>query len=238
VRVARTVLGVGGELAITAGVLLLLFVVWELGVVGVTANRAQAATVETLERRFAPTSPPSSPPSSPSTSLPTSPAAAPAASADDPFAILRIPRLGPGWAKPVYEGVAPNVLAEGIGHYPGTQLPGQVGNLGLAGHRAGHGNPLIDIDTIRPGDAIVAETADAYWVYRAVRSKIVPPSDVHVLEPVPEQPAAIPTEAWLTLTSCEPKYGSTNRFIVFAKLDRSVPRAQGLPPDLLTAGGG
>ena len=111
-RVARTVLGVGGELAITTGVLLLLFVVWELGVVGVTANRAQAATVETLERRFAPTSPPSSP----STSLPTSPAAAPVASADDPFAILRIPRLGPGWAKPVYEGVAQNVLAEGIGH--------------------------------------------------------------------------------------------------------------------------
>ncbi|HEY6741589.1 MAG TPA: class E sortase [Lapillicoccus sp.] len=176
-RVARTVLGVGGELAMTAGVLLLLFVVWELGVVGVTANRAQAATVETLERRFAPTNPPSSPPTSP---------------AADPFAILRIPRLGPGWAKPVYEGVAPNVLADGIGHYPGTQLPGQVGNLGLAGHRAGHGNPLIDIDTIRPGDAIVVETADAYSVYRAVRSKIVPPSDVHVLEPVPEQPAAIP----------------------------------------------
>jgi sortase A len=115
VRIARTVLGVGGELAITTGVLLLLLA-WELGVVGVTANQAQAATVETLERRFAPTSPPSSPPSSPSTSLPTSPAAAPVASADDPFAILRIPRLGPGGAKPVYEGVAPNVLAEGISH--------------------------------------------------------------------------------------------------------------------------
>jgi sortase A len=55
---------------------------------------------------------------------------------------------------------------------------------------------------------------------------------------VPQQPGAVPTQAWLTLTSCEPNYGSTNRYIVFAKLDRTVARAQGLPPDVLTAGGG
>lgn len=55
---------------------------------------------------------------------------------------------------------------------------------------------------------------------------------------MPQQPGAVPTQAWLTLTSCEPKYGSTNRYIVFAKLDRTVACAQGLPPDVLTAGGG
>jgi hypothetical protein len=47
--------------------------------------------------------------------------------------------------------------------------------------------------------------------------------------PVPERPSAAPAEAWLTLTSCEPKHGSTNRYIVFAKLDRAVPRADGPP---------
>ena len=61
---------------------------------------------------------------------------------------------------------------------------------------------------------------------------------MNVLAPVPDQPGVVPTEAWLTLTSCEPKYGSTNRFIVFAKLDRSVPRAEGLPADVLAAPGG
>ena len=55
-------------------------------------------------------------------------------------------------------------MSEGIGHYPDTHLPGEVGNVGLAGHRAGHGNPLIDIDTIRPGDAIVVETNESYSV--------------------------------------------------------------------------
>ena len=246
-RVVRAVVGTVGELAITAGVLLLLFVVWELGVVGFTTNRAQAATVDTLERQFAqptPTTP--STPSTTSTSSPTdTPTASPTTSAavpvpppGDAFAILRIPRLGASWAKPVYQGVGLDVLAKGIGHYPDTQLPGQVGNAAFAGHRAGHGNPLIDIDTIRPGDAIVVETADTYVIYRADRSEIVPPTDVNVLAPVPDQPGVAPTEAWLTLTSCEPKYGSTNRFIVFAKLDRSVPRAEGLPADVLAAPGG
>ena len=236
-RVVRGVVGTVGELAITAGVLLLLFVVWELGVVGFTTNRAQAATVDTLERQFAqptPTAPStSSPPASP-----TTPTTVPVPPPGDAFAILRIPRLGAAWAKPVYQGVGLDVLAKGIGHYPDTQLPGQVGNAAFAGHRAGHGNPLIDIDTIRPGDAIVVETADTYVIYRADRSEIVPPTDVKVLAPVPDQPGVAPTEAWLTLTSCEPKYGSTNRFIVFAKLDRSVPRAEGLPADVLAAPGG
>jgi len=247
VRVVRAVVGTVGELAITAGVLLLLFVVWELGVVGFTTNRAQAATVDTLERQFAqptPTTP--STPSTPSTSSttdtptasPTTSAAVPVPPPGDAFAILRIPRLGAAWAKPVYHGIGLDVLAKGIGHYPDTQLPGQVGNAAFAGHRAGHGNPLIDIDTIRPGDAIVVETADTYVIYRADRSEIVAPTDVNVLAPVPDQPGVAPTEAWLTLTSCEPKYGSTNRFIVFAKLDRSVPRAEGLPADVLAAPGG
>jgi sortase A len=249
VRAIRAVVGVVGELAITAGAVLLLFVVWQLGVVGITANRAQAATVDSLERQFAgaqPTQPtqPSATDSTPGPGATTAPAPNPTSTkgpqppSGDAFAILRIPRLGSGWAKPVYQGVGAGVLTEGIGHYTDTQLSGEVGNVGLAGHRAGHGNPLIDIDTIRPGDAIVVETATAYAVYRAVRSEIVPPTDVQVLAPVPEQPGADPTEAWLTLTSCEPKYGSTNRFVVFAKLDRTVPRDQGPPTDALARPGG
>jgi sortase A len=244
VRVVRAVVGAVGELAITAGVLLLLFVVWELGFVAVTTNRAQAATVDSLERQFAQPTPTASSTAAPTptptppdtaTSAPTTPAAVPAPIPGNAFAILRIPRFGTAWAKPVYQGVGLDVLAKGIGHYPDTQLPGQVGNAAFAGHRAGHGNPLIDIDTIRPGDAIVVETTEAYSVYRAVRSEIVPPTDVQVLAPVPEQPGAVATEAWLTLTSCEPKYGSTNRFIVFARLDRSVPRDQGPPTDALAS---
>ena len=102
------------------------------------------------------------------------------------FAILRIPRLGgPTWAKPVYEGVGTATLDKGLGRYPTTQLPGQIGNTAIAGHRAGHGNPLIDIDSIRPGDVMIVETRDGYAVYRAERSEIVAPTRTDVIAPVP-----------------------------------------------------
>ena len=62
-----------------------------------------------------------------------------------------------------------------MGRYPGTALPGAIGNIGIAGHRSGHGNPLLDVDLIRPGDVLVLETKSAYNVYRVVRHEIVAP---------------------------------------------------------------
>lgn len=229
--VVRAVVGVLGELAVTAGVVILLFVGWELGYQGVVQSSAQSQVVSGLEQEFrAGGSTPPSPPSSSTAALPAEPQ--PAAGA--PFAILRVPRLGgPTWSKPVLQGTGSDVLAQGIGHYVDTALPGQVGNTALAGHRAGHGNPLIDIDAIRRGDVMVVETQLAYYVYRVTGQEIVPPTRVQVLDPVPNQPGAVPTEAQLTLTSCDPRYGSTNRYIVYSRLEQTIPRAQGLPAGLL-----
>lgn len=221
----RTAVSVLGELLITAGVVLLLFVVWQLGYVALVDSRAQASVVSDLEQQFA------------HSSLAPNATAAPEdgeLSDGSVFAILRVPRLGgPAWAKPVYEGVGTDTLAKGLGRYPTSQLPGQIGNTAIAGHRAGHGNPLIDIDAIQPGDVMIVETRDAYAVYRAERSKIVPPTQMDVIAPVPGQFGAVPTKAYLTLTSCDPRYGSTNRFIVLASLERVIPRSEGLPPELL-----
>lgn len=241
----RVAVGVVGELAITAGAVVMLFVVWELGYQGVVQSNAQSGVVSGLEQRFrathpattgpvttgpATTGPAPASPTEASTTVPTDPQ--PPAGA--PFAILRVPRLGgPAWSRPVLQGTASDVLAQGIGHYVDTALPGQVGNAALAGHRAGHGNPLIDIDAIRPGDVIVVETATAYYVYRVTGQEIVPPTRVQVLDPVPNQPGADPTAAQLTLTSCDPRYGSTNRYIVYSRLERTIPHAQGMPAGLL-----
>lgn len=228
-RALRATIGVVGELAITLGVLLLLFVVWQLGFVAVVDSRAQTDVVQALEQDFADV---------PHSGVVATPGATPAPAENpvtgDLFAILRIPRLGgPTWAKPVYEGVGLDVLAKGLGHYPDTQLPGQVGNVAIAGHRAGHGNPLIDIDKIQPGDVMIIETAAGWYVYKAQRYEIVEPTDTAVLAPVPEQPGATPTQQWFTLTSCNPRYGSSHRYIVFSLFDTFYPRAQGLPPALL-----
>ena len=229
--IARAAVGVVGELAVTAGVVILLFVVWELGYEGVVQGRAQSGVVAGLEQRFRASG---SSPSAPSGGAPTDvpPEAQPAPGVA--FAILRVPRLGgPGWSRPVLQGTGSDVLAQGIGHYVDTALPGQVGNIALAGHRAGHGNPLIDIDAIRTGDVMVVETQNAYYVYRVTGQEIVPPTRVQVLDPVPNEPGAAPSVAQLTLTSCDPRYGSTNRYIVYSRLEQTIPRAQGLPSGLL-----
>ncbi len=254
----RGVVGVVGELLVTAGLVVLLFVVWQIGYVGLVETRAQAATVGSIEQAFAqghslddlaigpgadPTvaaDPHSGDPNSgdPHSGDPSSGAAGPGSPAGpviegQVLAILRIPRLDPDWARPVYEGVGAPVLARGIGHYPGTALAGEIGNLGLAGHRAGSGNPLLHIDRLVAGDAIVIETRQAYAVYRVRRHDIVPPTAVEVIAPVPGRPGVAPTEAWLTLTSCDPPFSAARRYIVFAQLEGTYPRAAGLPPGTL-----
>lgn len=236
--IVRGTVGVVGELAVTAGVIIALFVVWQLGYDGVVQGRAQSGVVAGLEQRFGAATP-SPPQAGATTAPPASAPSAPTATETQPapgvaFAILRVPRLGgPTWSKPVLEGTGLDVLAQGLGHYPSTALPGQIGNVAIAGHRAGHGNPLIDIDAIREGDVMVLETQVAYYVYRVTGHEIVPPTHVQVLDPVPDQPGVAPTIAQLTVTSCDPRYGSTNRYIVFSRLEQTVPRAQGLPAGLL-----
>jgi sortase A len=220
-----------GELLLTAGLLVGLFVVWLLVWQAHVQDAGQADAVSGLERSFA------SPAPSPAPSAGHAPAATPAETQPKPgelFAVLRIPRLGGDWAKPVREGVGADVLADGMGRYPGTALPGAVGNIGIAGHRSGHGNPLLDVDLIRPGDVLVLETKSAYNVYRVVRHEIVAPDRSDVVAPVPERPGVKPTERWFTLTTFSPRWGNTSRYIVFSKLEKTIPRTQGLPAAYLT----
>lgn len=221
----RVAVGLLGEVLVTLGVLVLLYVGWELGWNSFTADRAQQSVAAEVSDAFAGGS-----------SAAQAPVLAPGETPipDTVFALLRIPRLGGSeHVLPVYEGTGRDTLAKGIGHYVGTALPGQIGNLGLAGHRITHGNPLWDIDTIVAGDALVVETRDAYYVYRAVRHVVVAPNRVDVVAPVPEHPGATPTQAWLTLTSFHPKYSSRERYILFAQLEQTIPRAQGLPASML-----
>ena len=236
-RVVRAVVGGLGEFLLTAGVVLILYVVWQLGYVGVVDSNKQAGVVSALEQDFGGTPHgDSTRGSSAGTSVPTFGPPLDASQLQDGsvLGIVRIPRLGgPTWAKPLYQGAGLDVIAKGLGHYDTTQLPGQVGNVAIAGHRTTHGNPFIDIDAIQTGDVMIIETREAWFVYRAVRHEIVEPTRIEVLAPVPGQPGVTPTEAWFTLTSCNPRYGSTERYIVFAKFEQKIPHDQVLPAALL-----
>jgi sortase A len=224
-RALRWVVGGLGDILVTAGLVLLLFVAWQLWWTDVEANRDQGGTVQALARDF-------------SRAAPTAPASAPnekpkPVKSGDAFAIVRIPRLGADYARPLLEGTGYDVLKKGLGHYQGTATPGAMGNLAIAGHRTTYGRPLHDIDTLRKGDKVVVETRTGYSLYAVDRHQIVLPTQVEVIAPVPGKPGAQPNGAWLTLTACHPKYSAAERYVVFAKLVRTYPRAQGLPAGTL-----
>ncbi|MGH3316434.1 MAG: sortase, partial [Nocardioidaceae bacterium] len=134
-----------------------------------------------------------------------------AVASGEALAVMRIPRFGPDWRWAVSEGVSQKVLAAGPGHYPGTPLPGQRGNSAYAAHRAGHGDPFIDFDRLRPGDRVHISQGDTTWTYRLDRRpRIIPTSASWVLNPLPGHR--------LTLTTCWPKYGSAKRMYVTGHL--------------------
>lgn len=211
-RVTLAAIGVFGELLITAGVVVLLFVVYQLFWTNVTADRQANRLTDNLRQQWA---------------TPTAPAATP--SANDPvgsgIALMRIPRFGKDWVRPVISGVGLDELARGLGYYPTTARPGEVGNFAVAGHRATNGEPFRDIDWLRPGDAIIVETRDEVFTYVMDRYRIVNPQDVWVLDPVPGKPGATPTQSLITLTTCEPRWASYRRWIVFGHLQSREPRA-------------
>ena len=74
-------------------------------------------------------------------------------------------------------------------------------------------------------------------MYAVERHDIVAPTAVEVVAPVPEKPGARPNAAYLTLTACHPKYSAAQRYVVFAKLVRTYPRAGGLPAGALQVPG-
>ncbi|WP_270888687.1 class E sortase [Pedococcus sp. 5OH_020] len=225
-KLMRWGLGLTGDLLVTAGLLLLLFVGWQLWWTDVTANRAQHGTVSTLTRDFAAAPKGSTTPAS-QTPKPVVFGKA--------FAIVRIPRFGADYARPVLEGTSRDILQEGVGHYDGTALPGDVGNFAVAGHRTTYGRPFHDIDRLREGDVVVVETRTAYSVYAVKRHVIVAPTAVDVIAPVPQRPGAKPTQRWMTMTACHPKYSAAQRYVVFAELVRTYPHAEGLPAGTLAA---
>jgi len=218
----RTVARGIGQLLITAGLVILLFTVYEVYGTGIATSRAQAGLTNDLHERWQQPAPAGSP-KVPSTEP---------APLGKGLAILRIPRFGKGWVKVVVEGVSLADLRDGPGHYPGTALPGVTGNFSVAGHRASHGNGFLRMNEMRAGDAIVVETRDMWFTYRVTGSEIVAPTNVGVIAPVPDKPGAVPTQRMITLTTCDPWYAATHRLIVHGLLESAAPKSAGTPAAL------
>lgn len=239
--VIRTGVRVTGELLVTAGVLLLLFLVWQVWWTDVVADQAQRRTTDALEQQWQAEGGDATVDDSAGEGGAEAGAEQAQTVADlpaAPVALLRVPRFGGDYVRPVLEGTGRDVLADGVGHYDGTALPGEVGNFAIAGHRTTYGAPFNPIAQLQDGDAVVVETAAAFHVYRVRERQIVLPTDVQVIAAVPNSPGDEPTEAWLTMTSCHPMFSARERFVVHALLESTSPRADGPPAVLQAAGRG
>ena len=201
------VIGAIGRALVAAGVLILLFVAYQLWGTGLQEARAQddlreqflASTTTTTEATIRS---PSTSTSSTSTTLP------PPVPEGEAVAIIRIPKIGVD--KAVVSGVSVEDLKKGPGHYPNTPMPGQPGNAAIAGHRTTYGAPFYDLDQLENGDEILVTTRQGEFRFEVDKKMIVAPSALEVLDPTPE--------ARLTLTTCNPRFSARERLIVSAVL--------------------
>ncbi|MEV4335671.1 class E sortase [Streptomyces sp. NPDC049590] len=211
-----------GELFITTGVLMLLFVTYQLWWTNVRAHMQAGSATHRLQDDWA------SGRRSPGVFEP-----------GQGFAILHIPKLDV--VAPIAQGTSnKKVLDKGmVGHYGEaplkTAMPqDRTGNFGLAAHRNTHGEPFRYINRLAPGDPVVVETQDTYFVYEVTSTlPVTSPSNVSVLDPVPPGSGFTRPGRYITLTTCTPEFTSKYRLIVWGKMVQERPRSKGKPDALI-----
>jgi sortase A len=133
----------------------------------------------------------------------------------DALTRIKIPKLGVDVV--VVEGTTPAALKAGAGHYRGTPLPCETGNVAIAGHRTTYGKPFAQLDRLAPGDQIILETPVGACTYEvsdrggSPNPFVVSPDNIGIV-------ANTPGERNLTLTTCHPKGSAKQRLIIRASL--------------------
>jgi sortase A len=125
---------------------------------------------------------------------------------------IRIPKIGLVHA--IYEGVTLDVVDHGPGHWPGSAVPGQLGNAVFAGHRVTHSHPFRNLDQLVPGNEVFFTTKHGDFSYRVTGQEIVSSKDTWIAKPTPE--------ATLTLFACHPPGSAKQRIVVRGILTSSL----------------
>lgn len=253
---ARSVARVVGEVLMTLGVVVLLFVFYEVYVTSWFSARKQSEASQRLQDRWT---------GAPDGAGGTSGVVPPPPEDGRGFARLHIPSFGPDYRFTVLQGTDQATLAAGPGHYKGTALPGRRGNFAVAGHRIGRGAPFGDLDRLESCDALVVETESQWYVYRVlpmraevagwnghggdprcrgvapiggpygktVGRRIVQPEQGEVIFPVPGRTdAGVPPgqrTRLITLTTCHPRFSADKRMIIHGALTKRYPKVASRP---------
>jgi len=223
------VTGVLGRILLSGGVLILLFVAYQLWGTGIAESHSQAVLRQRFDAELRhvgqkpsslPTTTTSKTPTTTSASgdQPTVGATTTAPNEGNPVGVLHIAKLD--LDKVIVQGTSEDDLRQGPGHYPGTPLPGEEGNAAIAGHRTTYGAPFYNLDELHPGDLIAITTVQGSFTYRVTGTLVVSPSDTAVV--------ANTTSPELTLTTCNPRFSASQRLVVHAAL--TTPPAPTLRP--------
>ncbi|MCX4747690.1 class E sortase [Kitasatospora sp. NBC_01287] len=214
------VLGLLGELLITAGLVLALFVGYSLWWTDLLADRQADRAGDQLRHSW---------------SAPAAPAVPYGAS--DGVGFLHVPALGKDYQVLIKMGTSPEVLNQGVAGvyeepYRAAMPWDPSGNFALAAHRDGHGAKFHDLDALDKGDAVVVETRDRWYVYRV--DATLPETtkyDIGIIAAVPQSSGYTKPGRYITLTTCTPVYTSRYRMAVWGSLVRvDQVDAQRTPP--------
>jgi sortase A len=199
-RITRRIVSLTGELLITAGVLVGLYLVYLLSWTSVVAHRSAHADVCTLRHEWA-------------ASAGVQPRDA------QPFATIQIPQLPNPYVWPILDGVVQTELSQGVGWYPTTQLPGETGNFAVAAHRRTWGDMFRYLDEAKTGDSVIVQDGNTTYTYRIIEDPVyVDPTAVDVLDRIPGHSGLTKPGEYITLTTCDPVYNAYRRLIVFGEL--------------------
>jgi sortase A len=221
----RRALNAFGKILIGLGVVVLLFVAYQIWGTSIQESHSQAALHNTLlkeandaaaRKALAVATALEQLPTGPPVAAPTINAPA----EGQPIGYIRIPVIGVNQV--VVEGTNEGDLRLGPGHYSGTPLPGNRGNASIAGHRTTYGHPFYNLDSVKVGDPIVLTTLQGVFEYEAMRTLVVVPTDVGVI--------AHSNTNMLTLTTCNPRYSAATRLVVQARLAHTRLFPINLPP--------
>jgi sortase A len=235
-----------GRLFVLLGVLVLLFVGYQLWGTGWQEARAQDRLEKQFEEALSTTTTTAEPGST--TTLPddgevTDPTATTPVELEQGDAMARIEMPTIGVDKLVVQGTSVSDLRKGPGHYLKTPMPGEPGNSAIAGHRTTYGAPFGEIDQLAPGDQIVVTTLAGRFEYRVIGADRIAPEG----DPASGHLIVEPTDVWvlddygdhrLTLTACHPKYSARERIIVAAELVEDPVEPTSTAPSSTTTGAG
>lgn len=239
-----SVVGVFGEVLLTAGVVVLLFLAWQLwwndAILAHSQSASAADQSQTWQTQAATPSPTALSPLDPTTSATTDYGTPDVISEPDEgkaFAIMYVPRFGENTQRQIAEGVGTDVLDStrlGVGHYIGTAMPGAVGNFAIASHRSAYGGGMHLINELQVGDPIYIQTADGWYTYRFRNFEYVRASAVGVIDSVPQNVGDDTGQRLITLTTCNPLYSTSERIVAYGVFDSWQPTSAG-PPAAIAA---